>query len=169
MKKPQEAEIKIIGEARYVDAENCSEVAKIGVIDGQYFILLFPVSERVVPLLKKTVEKLDPLEKYLVKQHLAELMDPCVADPLVQQICVAEREDPEGWDFRYGYLDKLNPPKRYVILDPPIDSVAEPFEYVTKLLTATREKGAKLNLEFVQLDAKQYVDSGPIDDEDDED
>lgn len=163
----KDTEIKIVGEARYVDAESCAGVAKVGIMDAQFFILLFDVSDRVKAILKKPFAEHDPMEKYLVIEHLRELADPPVGEPLVAQICSAEHEDPEGWDYRYGYLEDMNPPKRYVVLEPPVDAVCEPYEYVTKILTAAREKGSKLSLEFVWIDDDNGVDPEEEDDEHD--
>jgi hypothetical protein len=151
-RQKKDDEITIIGSATYELASPHMANATIGVLNGQYFILLFEVAPNIAKLLKTPLEQLDTMDKYVLEQHVRELVDEHVADPLVEILTEAfDLSENLQWSKNFGYLADLSPPKRYVTIYPPKTEL-EPFEYVTKLLTQTREKGPVMKLEFKRGD-----------------
>ncbi len=143
-------EITIIGTATYEGATQYMMNATVGVLNGQFLILLFDVAPSTAKLLKTPLEELDTIDKYVLEEHVRELVEEHVTDPLIQILTEAfELPDDLHWGRNYGYLADLNPPKRYATIYPPKTEL-EPFEYVTKLLTQTREKGPIMKLNFLR-------------------
>ena len=142
----KEDEITIVGTAFYENGAPYTTDATIGVLDGQFLILLFPVCPAVIPLLKNA--KPDTLDKYLIEEHVKQLAVDNVAEPIIDILSEAfDIADDADWSVNFGYLADLNPPKRYATIYPPKGEI-QPFEYVTKILTQAREKGPVMRLRF---------------------
>lgn len=154
MKQHSIEEVTLIGKVNFEQAASSRANAKIGVADGKYLVFLFDVSPDVLSLLPKSPrDKLDPIAQYILDEHMRELVEEEYDIPLVSLFAEANDLSHEGWDVQYSYQLYANPPKRAMLLVPPLDEV-EPYEIVSKHLTKVREEGPSLDITL----SRQYRD-----------
>ncbi len=145
-------DLTIVGDVFYEHAPDGHNKGFLSVVDHQYTALLFPVSKRCVRALQVNEDDRDPHEEKLLLDHLKAPLRDHVDSPLLRVISESF-EDPDvlDWEVTVGYTSgKDNTPYRVYMFKPPEKNPSgrEPYEYVSHLLTTTREKGPVFRLKF---------------------
>jgi len=148
-------EIMILGTAKYVGAPSTHCEAKIGIVNGKYLALLFPVTPNVQAVLKVPVDQRTPTQKYAVTEHLDEPLKDSIHIPFMASIAGEYDESLDAmldeWKVFSGYTHvqkDSDPVHRVYAFCPPADWYRPKMEYIRPLLTRLRVNGPDLSLEF---------------------
>jgi hypothetical protein len=148
-------DITILGTAKYVGAPSSHNHAQIGIVNGEYLSLLFPVTTGVQAALSIAVDDRSPSQKYAIVEHLDEPLKDSIHIPFFAAIAGEFDESFDAlldeWKVFSGYTHvqkNSDPVHRVYAFCPPSDWYRPKLDYILPLLTRLRERGPDLSLEF---------------------
>jgi hypothetical protein len=148
-------DVKVLGTAKYHGAPTSHCEASVGIVNGEYLSLLFPVSASVQAALQIPHNQRTPSQKYAVTDHLNEPLKDSIHIPFFMTIAEEFDESFETlmneWKVFSGYTHtqkKNDPVHRVYAFCPPGDWYRPHKDYILPLLTRLRERGADLHLDF---------------------
>lgn len=148
-------DITILGIAKFDGAPSSHNIASVGIINGEYLALLFPVSAGVQAALSVSADNRTPSQKYSISEHLDEPLHDSIHIPFFAAIAGEFDESFEAllndWKVFSGYTHvqkNSDPIHRVYAFCPPSDWYRPQSDYILPLLTRLREKGPNIVLEF---------------------